>query len=179
MSEFILARRYANAFASVVADDYTEKAISELSDFRSFFDGHPEIVKLLNSPIVDLKKKKEWVSILTKKSENEKLWNGFFNVMMQNHRFDLVNETLKRVESYLLLKLKKIKVTVVLAKDHSEETHKKILKLLKIIIKKDVLMDIVIEPEIIGGFQAYTDSFQIDGSIKANLEKFNNLIVLK
>ena len=42
---------------------------------------------------------------------------------------------------------------------------------LKDILGKDVILDVKINPEILGGFVATTNSLLIDGSIKNNLVK--------
>jgi len=42
-------------------------------------------------------------------------------------------------------------------------------------LNKDIVLNLVINPEILGGFIAETDSLRIDGSIKNNLIKFVNM----
>ena len=52
---------------------------------------------------------------------------------------------------------------------------KDIIKVIKNVLKKDVILDIEINPEIIGGFIAQTESLLIDGSVKNNLIRLTKI----
>jgi F-type H+-transporting ATPase subunit delta len=80
------------------------------------------------------------------------------------------------LEQIILFNQGKEKVTVILAREEKPETIKKIEKKISEIIKKEIVTEIVLDPSIIGGFIAKTESLTINGSIKGNLIRLKKLI---
>ena len=64
-----------------------------------------------------------------------------------------------------------IKVLLKIARQQSDEMIAKISVKISDILQKKIVLTVQIQPEIIGGFVAETESISIDGSIKNNLIK--------
>jgi len=67
-------------------------------------------------------------------------------------------------------------VKIIFAQNESETIIKKIEAKVANIIGKAVVSETFVNPAIIGGFIAQTESLRIDGSIKGNLVRLQKLI---
>jgi F-type H+-transporting ATPase subunit delta len=84
----------------------------------------------------------------------------------------LINAIIDDLEHLILDSKNTAKVILKVAHKQSEETINAIKSQIREILQKEIILEIITQPEIIGGFIAETKSLQIDGSVRNNLEKF-------
>ena len=106
---------------------------------------------------------------MTQNLKNTNMWKNLFGILIKKHRFNIITDILQDMENMILDKKNQIKVELTIAHDLPETVLDSISAKLKDILRKDIILETKIDPEILGGFVATTDSLLIDGSIKNNL----------
>jgi F-type H+-transporting ATPase subunit delta len=112
--------------------------------------------------------------LLTKgKDEQEKqeIIKEFLNLLKEKNKLYLLPVILKELKKAE----KKAKAELILAREFKQEFLGSLKKEIeKLLGEKEI--EVIIEPEIIGGFLAKDENYLVDGSIKGNLNKFKQRV---
>jgi len=171
----LVAQRYANAVIMNVNEDLYASLLDDVTILNQIFASSPESIKIIDSFLLSIPKRIELTKDITAKLKNANIWKNLFEILIKKHRFSIILDILKEIEIFILHSRNQIKVVLKIAHSISNETLEKIKSKIVKILKKDIVLNIQITPEIIGGFVAEAESIHIDGSIKNNLIKFINI----
>ena len=171
MKNILVAQRYSHAIISGFDDKEINSILADVEIMSSSIKTEPELVDAVNSYLFPANKRMEIALSMTQKLKNTELWKNLFGILIKKHRFNIVTDILQDLENKILDKKNQIKVGLTIAHDLPEDVLNSISEKLKNILEKDVILDVKINPEILGGFVATTNSLLIDGSIKNNLVK--------
>ncbi len=175
MKNKLIAQRYANAVIMNVKEDLHTSLLDDVSVLNQIFAYSPESIKIIDSFLLSIPKRIGLTKDITAKLRNTNIWKNLFEILIKKHRFSIILDILKEIEIFILHSRNQIKVVLKIAHSISNETLEKIKSKIVKILKKDIVLNIQIAPEIIGGFVAEAESIHIDGSIKNNLIKFINI----
>ena len=175
MKNKLVAQRYANAVIMNVKEDLYASVMDDVTILNQIFASSPESIKIIDSFLLSIPKRIELTKDITAKLKNANIWKNLFEILIKKHRFSIILDILKEIEIFILHSRNQIKVVLKIAHSISKETLEKIKSKIVKILKKDIVLNIKITPEIIGGFVAEAESIHIDGSIKNNLIKFINI----
>ena len=175
MKNKLVAQRYANAVIMNVNEDLYASLLDDVTILNQIFASSPESIKIIDSFLLSIPKRIELTKDITAKLKNTNIWKNLFEILIKKHRFSIILDILKEIEIFILHSRNQIKVVLKIAHSISNETLEKIKSKIVKILKKDIVLNIQITPEIIGGFVAEAESIHIDGSIKNNLIKFINI----
>ncbi len=172
-----IARRYAKALVENCGDSSENKAISEemysdLKAIRIILSSNRELLLILKSLVVPSKTKLDLVVTLTDSLQQKSLWKGFFVLVMQKHRAEIIPAIIDEIEILLLENLNTVKLSLTLAREHKEEIIDEITKHYELMFKKRVVVDVIIKPEILGGYIATANSYVFDASVRNSLDRF-------
>ena len=171
MKDILVAQRYSKAIMSDLKENEINSILADVELMSRSIQKEPKLVDFVNSYLYPIDKRLEIALELTRKLKNSKLWENLFSILIKKHRFNIISVILKDLENKIFSEKKQIKVKLVVAHELPKDVLDSISNKLKEILEKDVVLNINIEPEILGGFVATTDSLLIDGSIKNNLVK--------
>ncbi|MBT4332090.1 MAG: ATP synthase F1 subunit delta [Candidatus Cloacimonetes bacterium] len=171
MKDILVAQRYSKAIISDLKENEINSILADIELMSNSLQQEPELVNAVNSYLFPQNKRMEIAMEMTQKLANTKLWENLFSILIKKHRFNIIQVILKDLENKIFTMRNQIKVKLVVAHELPEKVLNSISDKLKKILEKDILLDIYIEPGILGGFVATTDSLLIDGSIKNNLVK--------
>lgn len=171
MKNILVAQRYSHAIFSSLDDKEINSILADIEIMSNSISTEPKLVNAVNSLLFPLNKRMEIALDMTQKLKNTELWKNLFGILIKKHRFIIVTDILQDLENKILDKKNQVKVGLTIAHDLSEDVLDSISVTLKDILGKDVILNVIINPEILGGFVATTDSLLIDGSIKNNLAK--------
>ena len=171
MKNILVAQRYSHAIISGLDDKEINSILADVEIMSSSIKTEPELVNAVNSYLFPQNKRMEIALSMTQNLKNSKLWENLFGILIKKHRFNIVTDILQDLENKILDKKNQVKVSLTIAHDLPDDVLNSISEKLKDILEKDVILDVKIDPEILGGFVATTDSLLIDGSIKNNLVK--------
>ena len=144
---------------------------ADLDGLLQVFTENKEYAKAINSFLYPLKDRLQLAENITKKLNNQEIWNNLFQILIKKHRFDIVTDVLSSLQRNLLAEEGKVKTELRLAYEHDEKVVGKIIRSVEKVLNSKIEVSIIIDPDIIGGFVAETDSKRIDGSIHNNLVK--------
>ena len=175
MRNRLVAKRYADALLMNIDEKHFATFRQDINKLQQAFSENADYVKSINSPLFPLQKRLDLALDITHKLVNQALWNNLFEILVKKHRFNIIDDVLMELEEAILIKNNQKKVQLTIAHKHSEKVLENISKVIKDILKNDIELVVKIDPSIIGGFVAQTDSLLIDGSIKNNLLKLTKV----
>ena len=158
-----------------VNEDLYTSIMEDVYILNQIFASSPESIKIIDSFLLSVPKRIELSKNITAKLNNKNIWKNLFEILIKKHRFSIILDILNEIEIFILQSRNQLKVLLKIAHSISNETLEKIKNEIVKILKKDIVLNIKIAPEIIGGFVAEAESIHIDGSIKNNLIKFMNI----
>ena len=175
MKNKLIAQRYANAVIMNVNEELYTSIMDDIALLNQIFTSTPESIKIIDSFLLSVPKRIELSKDITIKLKNGNIWENLFEILIKKHRFSIIQDILKEIETFILHSRNQVKVLLKIAHSISNETLEIIKNKIIEILNKNIVLNIKIEPEIIGGFIAEAESIHIDGSIKNNLVKFVNI----
>ena len=169
MKEIIVAERYAKAMIDVIKGSSVNNIIAELKQISTTIEGSDELKKIFYNPSIAMKFKENVLSQLLDRFKPDAIVRKFIYLILNKNRIKLLEKIIFALEnlSDKITNRARIRVKTALKLDEKEtETLK---KRFADITKKDVILDIHVEPELIGGIVAQIGSTVYDGSIKNQL----------
>ena len=169
MRNKLIAQRYSKAVILNTEDGMLDSLYEDISSLKIIFSQDTSLIKSFDSFLYPLKKRLDLALNVADKLNNKNIWENLFRILIKKHRFTIIPDILIDLEERILDSRDQIKVSLKIAHEQNDNILNDIVEVVKDILKKDVVLDIEIDPEIIGGFIAQTNSILIDGSIKNNL----------
>jgi F-type H+-transporting ATPase subunit delta len=170
MNESIISVRYSRAlFQSALEKNILEKVNQDMILISEICKS-PETKEFLQSPIIIPSKKSE---IFHKMFGNniEKITRSLIDLLVKNGRENYL-PSISRVFIDETMKYRGItKSVLTTATNPGEKVRQQIAALVSDLFKTKVELDVVIDPEIIGGFILRVDDKYIDASIRNKLKK--------
>jgi F-type H+-transporting ATPase subunit delta len=168
-----LAFQYSEALFSLALDEKKlDKVLSDFELFTSSLD--EEIYTFLNHPKITKNDKKEIVS----KAISNSLLKNFINVLIDNSRIDLLEDTLSEFKKLFDNQHKVLKVTVYSNKVLSDKQKANLIESLETKNNRKVELNNVVDSKIVGGLRLEYEGMVLDDTInnylhnlKTNLTK--------
>lgn len=179
MKAILLARRYVKAFLDNIEPEDYEKLLNDINLLQNFLNNNPDTVKLLDSMLYPMPFRQKFVCEISKFLKLASIWENLFQILINRHKFNLINEILDEMEKALFKIQNMLKVTLRTAREHTPETIENIRKLIENRLNCKVIFRQVLDPQVVGGFVAETESMLIDGSVRSNLIEFVNFCKIK
>ncbi len=171
MKQGSIAKRYATALIKVAQEQgQVERFMEDLERLHRQFEGHSHLQSILDSPVVRPSQKKQILKALLPKFSLSPALVNLMNILIDNDRvFTLpMIYLLYRDMSDELLGRVRIEVRAAVPLGAQEEKLKAVLEKR---LKKKVLMEVKVEPEILGGLIVRVQDQVLDASLKRDLER--------
>jgi len=165
----LVAQRYAKAALKNVERQNHQIFREDIIALLAVFAENKEYITALNSFLFPLKERLELAEKVAAELRMSNVWKSLFQLLIKKHRFNILNDILDGLEYYILAEDNKLKVTLTMAFEHNKEMINEIVNRVEKELKSKIEKTIVIDPTIIGGFIAETETVRIDGSIQNNL----------
>lgn len=173
----MLSIRYATALIELAAEEKTQDEIGQELGRLADACEDAGLKKILIDPSCDLNTKLAVVDGVADKLKIKKTLKNFARLLVERKRIGL----LKSInESYQFLSDEaagRVKTEVTLSFEPAESDKENIRKGLEKATGKKVVMDIKVDPELIGGVVARVGSIVYDGSIRTQLNNIKNNIM--
>lgn len=170
MRNKLVALRYVKAILANISSDQENSVLADIVTLNKLFSN--DIVAKIDSKLLNIRQKKEFTSLAAEHLENRNLWSRLFDLLLEKDRFNIINEILTEMDKTILANNNIERVVLKLASQQSPEIINSIKVKIEKILKKEVVLEIKIDSEIIGGFEATSESKVIDASIRNSLKKF-------
>ena len=168
---------YSNALYELCINNNCLHIIT--NDFQKlgiYFKKYNVILNLFKNPILEKEIKKQLLKITLKPYINIESFN-FINFLIDCNRINLIPEIIQEYLNlvYNLLKFKTIEINT--AFNFTDKQKKKLIKFLKKLTKtNEIIVFIIIDPNIIGGFCIKVDSIIYDYTIRKQFNLFTTCL---
>jgi len=160
-----LSKKYAKALSIAVKNN---KSINgELVAIKEFIATNKALEQFLDSPVIDIKAKKEIIAKITQQKE----LRNFMTLIISKNRFVLLDKIVAAYQNILTEESGKKKGVVYAPHELSAETLENITTLISKKYKYDVDLRYCQDSNITGGFKAVVGYQVVDATIDNTLER--------
>ena len=165
-----MAGRYATALFELAREERTlDSAQADLDRFDKLVSEVGDLERLVRSPVFSADEQGKALAAILEQSKIGGTVAKFLKLITQNRRLFAVNDMAKAYRALVSQHKGETRAEVTVAEPLSD-THLNALKdALKSTTKKDVALDIKIDPSILGGLKVKLGSRMVDASLKTKL----------
>ncbi len=173
----LIAQRYAEALVEIAKDGKLtfEKISTDLNLINEILTQSTDLGTFLNNPITSIEDKKEIINKVFSQ-EIDPLIVNFLKVLVDKNRFNTFNDILDAYNESLddINNISRIQVTSAVAMN--EDAKNKLKTKLETKLKKNVILDLDINSNIIAGLVIKIGDNIIDMSLKNKLESLSKVL---
>ena len=176
MNRGIVSGRYARALFM-----HAEKYGKELEVYRETkwlsrcMVQYPQIKRVLSSPVVSMEKKQEMLEKLFSQPPSTELRN-FIRLVLANKREELLQTMCFVYKEHYREERQILQVELVTAIEAAEETKTQIIEKMATLTHKSIRLTTTVDPEILGGYILYWDTYRWDASVSSRMRSVERKI---
>lgn len=177
MRALALALRYAKGLFIVAKElNKTKEFGEDLQRLEDLLRNYPEIFRVLESPIYPPDVKMEILREIVQYIQVDPEVERFLQLLVERRRIQYLKDIIKMYQSLLDEELGIARGEVVCAYEISDEERRALEEALKEVLKKEVYLEVRVDPGIIGGALVRIGDYVWDGTLKSQLEKVKEII---
>ena len=177
MTGDVLAIRYASALIEIAEEDKSQDKVgSQLADFTKACE-NSELKKILLDPSCSVEDKTAVVAQIADKLKLDVTLRNFAMVLVENKRIGSIAAINDAFQALYDERAGRVKAEVFIPFEAGKNEEDEIRKGLEKATGKQVVMDVKIDPDLIGGVVARVGGIIYDGSIRTQLENIKNNIM--
>lgn len=178
MRALAIALKYAKGlFIAAKELNKVEEFGRELEELMQVLKANPEVLQVFQSPVYPPDIKMEILQEVVRYYKVSPELERFLALLIERRRIQYIEEIVLMYQSLLDEELGVARGEVISAISLSEEEKRGLEEALKELLKKQVILDVRVNPEIIGGVVVKIGDYIWDGSLKRQLEKFKEIII--
>jgi F-type H+-transporting ATPase subunit delta len=165
-----MAGRYATAlFELALEADQLDAVRADLDRFDALLAGSPDLARLVRSPVFSADEQIKALDAVLAKAGIGGLAAKFLNVLTANRRLFAVSAVIRDFRRLVANHKGEVTAEVTLAEKPSDAHLAAIKQALNAVTKKDVQVEINVDPSIIGGLVVKLGSRMVDSSLRTKL----------
>ncbi|MCE9600176.1 MAG: ATP synthase F1 subunit delta [Spirochaetia bacterium] len=166
-----VASVYAEALLLASIDAGTAQELeSDLTEISGAFRADPAVWAFFKSPVVDVHQKVDLLGLTLKGKVTDSIY-AFLCLMCVRRRFELLPDVVVALQALMDQHLKRKRVQVFTAVPLSNEHRDELKASLEKKLKMDVVLDLIEQPDLMGGLVIRTGDMKEDSSIKDGLAR--------
>jgi F-type H+-transporting ATPase subunit delta len=170
-----MAGRYATAlFELALEGNSIDTVKSDLEAFDALVAENPDLARLVRSPVFTAKDQVRALGVVLERAGLHGLSAQFLLAVASNRRLFAVREMIKAYRSLVARHRGEVTAEVTLAQAPSENHLAAIREALDAVTRKNVRVDVKIDPSIIGGLVVKLGSRMVDSSLRTKLNVIRN-----
>ena len=170
MKDDIVAKRYARALYDLGKEEgLQDKFLEDMEAIVSILEESDEFRAIMESPLYDILLKRRIMGELIKQIKLTKYMENFLGILLDKDRFVYLKSILDSYRQTVDEASGRVRATVTSAMELDKTQLERIAGTLKQIVKKEVDLDISIDPALIGGLIAEVEGMIYDGSVKTQI----------
>jgi len=172
MQNLRLATRYAKSlFELAVEKSQVDTVYNDMLVLQAICNASPEFKRILNSPIIKADKKKNILEAVTNGKVSE-MTTRFNKLLVQKGResemSDIITAFIKEYKVFKGIKTLKLTTAVPVSEEIKKELIEKVQQRIQV---KNIELEEVVNPDIIGGFILQVDDMEVDTSVSFYLNQ--------
>jgi F-type H+-transporting ATPase subunit delta len=165
-----MAGRYATALFELALEEHAIDAVrADLDRFDAMIGDSPDLQRLVRSPVFTAEEQTRALSAVLEKAGIGGLSARFLQVVSSNRRLFAVREIIRGFRTLVATHKGETSATITVAEKPSEAHLSAIKDALKAVTKKDVQVEVKVDPSIIGGLIVKLGSRMVDTSLRTKL----------
>lgn len=170
MKDRVLASRYVLALENVVGNSELESTFEQLISVSKAIITSNAWASI-QSPVLDVEKKKALISSICSKLNTNKVIGNFFYVLLDKNRIQLLPSISKHASERLGDVKKEVLVLVETDEGFSAKDEAFLSQYVASKTNKSVKLELKRVTDSLGGFKAYVDNVVYDGSVESAIDK--------
>jgi F-type H+-transporting ATPase subunit delta len=168
----MIADRYAKGMIALFSlPDFSSLRI-DISFLLKDLKENEGLKGFLASPLIKTADKMKLFKEISATLHYEERWNHLMELLIQKNREEFLDVILEEIDRLLLEHLNLSKVKIRIAHEIDDNLKDQLEEKISNLLNQRIISDYAIDPQIIGGFIAETESRVIDASIRHNIERF-------
>jgi F-type H+-transporting ATPase subunit delta len=165
-----MAGRYATAlFELALEENALDAVMTDLARFDALLSESADLQRLVRSPVFTADEQTKALSAVLDKAGIGGIAGRFLQVVAANRRLFAAVDMIRAFRALVARHKGEVMAQVTLAEPPSETHLSAIKDTLKSVTKKDVQIDVKVDPSIIGGLIVKLGSRMVDASLRAKL----------
>jgi F-type H+-transporting ATPase subunit delta len=165
-----MAGRYATAlFELALAENAFDAVEADLGRFDALLAESADLARLVRSPVFGAEEQTKALAAVLDRAGVGGLAAKFLKVVASNRRLFAVRDIVKAFRALVARHKGEVTAEVTLAEQPSEQHLAAVKDALKAVTKKDVQVDVKIDPSLIGGLVVKLGSRMVDTSLRTKL----------
>lgn len=167
-----VARRYASSLHELAVDEGSaDRVENDLKGFEQLLAESDDFRRLVHSPAFSSQTQADAMKAIVAKADVAPLTGNFLQVVARNRRLFALPGIITAYKRIAADARGEVTAYVTSAHELTDEHRSELKVTLKDIAKKDVTLDVTVDPSILGGLVVRLGSRQIDTSLKTKLNK--------
>lgn len=162
-------RPYVDAFFAVAKNPAAE--LAALEEFRTAYDGAPELEKVLSNPGLERGKREALLAAVAARVGVPEIAGRLLTILLNNGRLPALGELLAAIRAHLDRDTRAIEARIVTARPADDAVLEALRALVATRTKKTVRLVTAVDPALLGGFVVSVGSARLDASLARRLEK--------
>ena len=165
-----MAGRYATALYDLALEQRALDSVkADLDRFDAMIEGSEDLNRLVRSPVFTAEEQKNALAVILEKAEIGGIAANFLRLVAQKRRLFAVREMVRAFRAFVARHKGETRAEVTVAEPLSENHLNALKAALKSTTKKEVALDIRVDPTILGGLIVKLGSRMVDASLKTKL----------
>jgi F-type H+-transporting ATPase subunit delta len=165
-----MAGRYATAlFELALAENALDAVKADLDRFDALIADSADLARLVRSPVFGAEERTKALAAVLDRAGIGGLAAKFLRVVASNRRLFAVRDIVKAFRALVARHKGEVTAEVTLAEKPSEQHLAAVKDALKAVTKKDVQVDVKVDPSLIGGLVVKLGSRMVDTSLRTKL----------
>ncbi len=165
-----MAGRYATALFELALEEHAIDAVkADLDRFDAMLVESPDLQRLVRSPVFTAEEQTKALSAVLDRAGIGGIAARFLKVVSSNRRLFAAPDMIRGFRTLVALHQGEASATVTVAEKPSDAHLAAIKDALKAVTKKDVQIDVKVDPSIIGGLIVKLGSRMVDTSLRTKL----------
>jgi len=170
--------RYANALLDLAVDSKkADKILVDLTELGAMLDGSDDLAAIVISPLIDKSEQQKALLALADKAKFQDLTKNFLGLLAQKGRVSALSAVIRAYQREFAKAQGQISASVTTAQKLSAKQEKDLQASLCEMTGSDVVLDIQVDPSILGGMIVTIGSHMIDSSVSRKLVRLKNAMV--
>ena len=170
----VASKRYSQSlFEAALEQNKLELTFEELAGLKRVIEDNQEFFKVLEYPFITLNEKNKIINEVFSMSFDVIICD-FLKVLIEKDRFYILNEILKDFEELYYDHKRLLKVQVTTAYELEPDYKERLVAKLKEVFSQDIVMDVKVDPSILGGLFIKAKDKIIDATVKGKLENMKD-----
>jgi F-type H+-transporting ATPase subunit delta len=165
-----VAERYAGSLYELAAQANAVASVEkDLGRFEALLEGSADLKRLISSPVFSAADQFAAMSAIADKANLAGLVGNFLKVVAKNRRLFALPAIISAFRAIAAEKRGEIAAAVTSAHALTADQQKELAATLKGVVGKDVVLNVAVDPSLLGGMVVRMGSRQIDTSLKTKL----------